>query len=215
MNQGGVVDCKHKGRGHSFRLDYITQRKVSFRHWRVSLYGTLYHVSQLARVEAFSPCLMDFISRRQDLAHSEPRLSGHKKHRGVMQELEVPLYFENAVFLGQSQFIGQIPLIDHQQDSLIGISYIAGNVRILGGQHIRGIQYQEADIRPINRPQRPHHTVCLYAAVYPSPPPDPRRINQQCAPSVPLHYGIDGVASGARQLTDDGPLLSHQRIQEH
>ncbi|MBT9166126.1 MAG: hypothetical protein DDT25_00799 [Chloroflexi bacterium] len=88
-------------------------------------------------------------------------------------------------------------------------------MRILGGQHIRGIQYQEADIRPVNRLQSPHHTVCLYAAVYPPPPPNSCRIDQQCAPSVPLHYGIDGVASGARQLTDDGSLLPHQRIQEH
>ena len=67
---------------------------------------------------------------------------------------EAQLAVEVALGLGPLLGVGRVPLVDGDHDRAAGLENVAGDMRILLGDAVRGIEQQHHDVRVLDRLQR-------------------------------------------------------------
>ena len=82
------------------------------------------------------------------------------------------------------------------------------------GEPSGAVDQQDREVAPLDRVEALHHGEDFDRAFGLPLRADPRGVDQQVLPSVPLHHHVDRVARGAGDLRGDDPLEPRQRVDE-
>ena len=110
--------------------------------------------------------------------------------------------------------LDRIPLIDDDHAGAALFFDAAGQPLILLGDAIKGIDHQHADIGPLDRLETAGDAEVFGAVVDAAAAADAGGVQQLPGATLPFEGGVDGVAGGAADGTDDGPVLAADRIQQ-
>ena len=76
-------------------------------------------------------------------------------------------------------FFDQVPLVDDDDDALLLFLDVAGDMQILGGKWLGGIDHHEHDIRAVDGAHRAQHAVLLDAGFHSTTPANTGGVDQR------------------------------------
>ena len=108
------------------------------------------------------------------------------------------------------------PIVDRDDEAPAFLDDIAGDVGVLGGESLDGVDDEDRHVGAADRLQRPERREALRgrSAGDLAPAPDARGVDEDDLAPAPLQRRVDRVAGRAGHLADDRPVLPEKRVEE-
>ncbi len=133
-------------------------------------------------------------------------------NRGVWDEDEL-LGRMGAVLVHRvGVLFDQVPLIDDDDDALFLLLDVSGDVQILRGEGLGGVDHHEDHIGSVDGAHRPYHAVVLDAGFHATATANAGSVDERDRSSIPFEMRVERVARGAGNVADDCAFLTEQRI---
>ena len=164
--------------------------------------------------------LLDAQGQGDDLVHPLAGDGGDEEHRHVVEETERVPHPAGVLGHGVAVLVlDRVPLVDEDDDAGPLVQDEAGDVGVLRRDPLHAVNDEQGDVGPPDGPQGPQDAVLLHSTRDAAPPPDTGGVNQgdgdfRAVVRRPLQAGVNGVAGGAGEGADDGPLLAQQPVQQ-
>ena len=104
-----------------------------------------------------------------------------------------PMANATADLLLRPRILDQVPLVQGHGQSPAGIGDRAGDVLVLIGHALCGVEHQDGHIRPLDGHARAAHAVALNRAVHARGAAEARRIHEDKRSAAKLQVGVHGV----------------------
>ena len=158
--------------------------------------------------------ILDLASKLNDLP-STLTFKGRDEHnRCVVDKLEGLAHLCLKGVVGLVIFRDCIPLIDQNGDPLLRLEDHAGNVGILGGHALRGVDEQHGHITALDGAEGTQYGVLLDTLLDTTRTTDPSSIDQGHWFAMDRNRGINGIAGSSRQTRDHRTLGAKQSVQQ-
>ncbi len=141
-------------------------------------------------------------------------LRGDEDDGRIGHEGEVVLQLLAVVLHGLAVFFVGVPLVDRNDAGLPRLVCEAGDLAVLFGEALEGVDHDDADVCPFNGHFGPDDAVFLNALIHPGLPAQAGGVNEQEGAVLVVYLGVGGVAGGAGNGGHDGPLLSAELVDE-
>ncbi len=172
---------------------------------------------QLPGGDPLAPLAPHVDGQLQDLAHPLPGLGADGHDRCVVQERELAAQVDHELVEGLVGLVlDDVPLVDRDDQAPALLHHVPGDMGILRGEPVRGVQHEDRDVRPGDGLERPQRGVALrggpggdLAALA-----DAGGVDEHDLAAAPRDGGVDGVPRRPRGGRDDRPGLAQQRVEQ-
>ena len=119
-----------------------------------------------------------------------------------------------AMTSSRSSVCHLVPLVQHHDGRAPRHADALGQPLVLVGGTHRGVDDEQGDVGPLQRPERPQRRVLLGAAVGLGRAAQPGGVDEADRPLGGVHHRVDGVAGRPRHVVHDRALLTEQPVEE-
>ena len=217
MDELAVVGEEQEDRRLDLGLHRVVEPQVGAladRHWRLVEHGLAQEGVELAGGHALVAVVPDLAGELDEATDALAGEGGDKDNRRVADELKGLAHALLEVVVSLVILLDRIPLIDQQGHALLLLQDHAGDMCILGGDAIGGIDQQQGHIAALDGAQGAQHGVLLDTLLDLARAADACGVDQRDPLAVHGDRGVDAVAGGARRNADYAALLADQLIEQ-
>ena len=110
--------------------------------------------------------------------------------------------------------VAEVPLVEENHDRAARRVDPLGEALVLMGDPLGGVDDQQRDVSPVDRPERADQRVVLGSLVYPGLAPHTGRVDEPDRAVVGVDHRIDGVPGRPRLVVDHRTVLAGQPVEQ-